>query len=157
VDIPRVAQDQASDTQASALQGPITRSHAKEHQQNVNSFLVKINSKIYENVILPKSCTLVVLRNIHEEDGTTKHGEEVNKKKQSDQESPTQTKDPGEFRSDDCSDKPGNQESSVRNEYLGGFRSNDCSDKLGNKESPVWNNDPGSSLQISTSDQFGPT
>jgi hypothetical protein len=74
---------------------------------------------------------LVVLRNIHEEDDTTKHGEEVNNKKQSDQESLAQTKDPGEFRSDDCSDKPGNQESSVQNEDPGGFRSDDCSDKLG--------------------------
>jgi hypothetical protein len=68
----------------------------------VNSFLAEINSKIYENVILPKSCTLVVFRNMHEEDGTTKQGEEVNNKKRSDQQSPTQAKDPGEFRSDDC-------------------------------------------------------
>jgi hypothetical protein len=30
VDIPQVTQDQASDTQAPALQGPITRNHAKE-------------------------------------------------------------------------------------------------------------------------------
>jgi hypothetical protein len=52
--ITRVTQDQASDTQASALQGPITRSHATELQQKVNSFLAEINSKIYENVILPK-------------------------------------------------------------------------------------------------------
>jgi hypothetical protein len=42
-----------------------------------------------------------------------KHGEEVNNKKQSNQESPAQTKDPREFCSDDCSDKPGNQESSI--------------------------------------------
>jgi hypothetical protein len=156
VDIPRVTQDQASDTQAPALQRPITRSHAKELQQKVNSFLVEINSKIYENVILPKCCTLVVLRNIREEDGTTKQGEEVNCKKQSDQESPAQTKDPGVFHSDDCSDKPGNQESSVRNEDSGGFHSDDCLDKLGNQESPVRNKDPGSSLRTSTSGQFGP-
>jgi hypothetical protein len=38
----------------------------------VNSFLAKINFKIYENGILTKSCTLLILRNIHEEDGTTK-------------------------------------------------------------------------------------
>jgi hypothetical protein len=84
VDIPRVTQDQVSGTQAQVIQGPITRSHAKKLQQEVNSFIAKINFKIYENVILPKSCTLVVLRNIHEEDGTNKHGEEVNNKKQSD-------------------------------------------------------------------------
>jgi hypothetical protein len=72
VDIPRVTQDQESDTQAPTLQGPITRSHAKELQQKVNSFRAKLNFKIYENVILPKSCNLVILRNVHEEDGTTK-------------------------------------------------------------------------------------
>jgi hypothetical protein len=48
-----------------------------------------------------------------------KHGEEVNNKKQSDHESPAQTKDPGQFCSDDCSDKLGDQESSIRNEDLG--------------------------------------
>jgi hypothetical protein len=118
----------------------------------VNSFLAKINFKIYENVILPKSCTLVVLRNIHEEDGTNKHGEEVNNKKQSDQESPAQTKDPGEFCSDDCSDKPGNEESPIQNEDPVGFRS----DKLGNQESLIRNKDPESSLRTSISGQFGP-
>jgi hypothetical protein len=122
----------------------------------VNSFLTEINSNIYKNVILPKCCTLVNLRNIHEEDGTTKHGEEVNNMKQSDQESPAQTKDPGGFRSEDYSDKLGNQESSLQNKDLGGFRSDDCLDKLANQESPIRNKDPGGSLQICTSDQFGP-
>jgi hypothetical protein len=156
VDIPRVTQDHISVTQAPALQGPITSSHAKKLLQKVNSFLAEINSKIYENVILPKCCTLVVLRNIHEEDGTPKYGEEVNNKKQSDQESPAQTKDLGEFHSDNCSDKPGNQESSIRNEDPRGFRSDDCSDKFGNQKSPIRNKDPGSSLHTSTSGQFGP-
>jgi hypothetical protein len=82
-------------------------SHTKKLQQKVNSFLTKINSKIYENIILPKCYTLVVLWNIHEEDGTTKYGEEVNNKKQSDQESPAQTKDPGGFCSNDCSNNLG--------------------------------------------------
>jgi hypothetical protein len=86
VGIPRVTQDHASNTQALVLQGSITCSHAKKLQQKVNSFLAEINSKIYENVILSKGCTLVDLRNIHEEDGTTKHGEEVNNRKTSDQE-----------------------------------------------------------------------
>jgi hypothetical protein len=76
----------------------------------VNSFFAKINFKVYENIILPKSCTLVILRNIHEEDSTKKHGEEVDNKKQMDQESQAQTKDPGDFCSDDSSDKPRNQE-----------------------------------------------
>jgi hypothetical protein len=66
-----------------------------------------------------------------------KHGEEVNNKKQSDQELQAQTKDPREFRLDDNSDKPGNQESSVRNEDPGGFRSDDCLDNLGNQKSLV--------------------
>jgi hypothetical protein len=39
-----------------------------------------------------------------------KHGEEVDNKKQMDQESQAQTKDPGDFCSDDSSDKPRNQE-----------------------------------------------
>jgi hypothetical protein len=139
------------------IQGPITRFRAKKLQQEVNSFRAKINFKIYENVILPKSCTLVVLRNIHEEDGTTKHGEEVNNKIQSNQESPAQTKDTGESHSYDCSDKPRNQESPIRNKDPKGFYSDDCSDKLGNQESLVQNKDPGSSLRTSTSGQFGPT
>jgi hypothetical protein len=51
----------------------------------VNSILAEINFFIYENVILPKGSTLVVLRYIHEDDGTTKNGDEVNNKKKSDQ------------------------------------------------------------------------
>jgi hypothetical protein len=139
VDISRVTQDKISCTQAQVIQGPITRSRVKKLQQEVNSFLAKINLKIYENVILPKSCTLVFLRNIHEEDGTTKHGEELNNKKQSYQESPVQTKEPGEFCSDDYLDKTGNQESPIRNEDSGGFLSDNCSDKLRNQESHVRN------------------
>jgi hypothetical protein len=110
VDIPQVTQDQVSGTQAQVIQGPIICSRAKKLQQQVNSFLAKINFEIHENVILPKSCTSVVFRNIHEEDSTTKHGEAVNNKKQSNQESQAQTKDTGEFRSDDYLDKPRNQE-----------------------------------------------
>jgi hypothetical protein len=79
---------------------------------------------------------------MHEEDDTTKHGEEVNNKKQLDQASPTQTKDPGEFRSHDYSDKPGNQKSSIQNEDPGGFHLGDCSNKLGNQESLIRNKDP---------------
>jgi hypothetical protein len=73
-----------------------------------------------------------------------KHEQEVNNKKQSDQESPAQTKDPREFCSDDCSDKPRNQEPSVRNKDPRGFRLDDYSDKLGNQESPVRDKDLGS-------------
>jgi phage terminase small subunit len=54
-------------------------------QHKVHAFLDKINLKTYENVILSTYSTLVVLRYIHEEDGATKHGEEVNNNKQWDQ------------------------------------------------------------------------
>jgi hypothetical protein len=97
-------------------------------QQKVNSILTEINFFIYENVILPKGSTLVVLRNIHKDDGTTKYGDEVNNKRQSDQGSPVQTKD------------------------LGGFHLNDRSDQLGNQQSPIRNKDPQGSLQTTTSD-----
>jgi hypothetical protein len=101
VDIPRVMQDHALSTQAQVIQWPITRNHAKKLQHEVQAFLDEINFKIYENIILPKSSTLVVLRYIHKRDDTTKHGEEVNNKKQSNQWSPVPIKDPGGFRSDD--------------------------------------------------------
>jgi hypothetical protein len=71
VDIPRVTQDQASDTQATVLQGPITHSHTKKLQQKVNSILAEINFNISENVILPKCSTLFVLRYICERGGAS--------------------------------------------------------------------------------------
>jgi hypothetical protein len=108
---------------------PITRSRANK-QQEVNYLLDEINFKIYENVILPKCSTLIVLRYIHEDDGTTKYGDEVNNKKQSDQGSPIRTKDSR------------------------GFRSDDRSDQLENQESPIQNKDPGGSLQTTILDQF---
>jgi hypothetical protein len=67
----------------------------------------------------------------HEEDSTTKYGQEVNNKSQLDQRSPAQTKNSGGFHLDD---------------YL---------DHLENQESLVRNKDPGCSLRTSTSDQFG--
>jgi hypothetical protein len=85
VDIPRVTQDQASDTQATMLQGPITHSHTKKLRQKVNSILAEINFNISENVILPKCSTLVVLRYICERGGAAIHGEEAKKKNQVDQ------------------------------------------------------------------------
>jgi hypothetical protein len=69
---------------------------------------------------------------MHKEDSIIKHGEEVNNKKQSDQESLAQTKDPG------------------------GFFLDECSDNLGNQESLVQNKDPRSSLRTSTLGQFRP-
>ena len=42
--------------------GPITRSRAKKLQQEVNALLCEIHFNINENYILPKSCTLLLLR-----------------------------------------------------------------------------------------------
>jgi hypothetical protein len=85
VDIPRVTQDQASDTQATVLQGTITHSHTKKLKQKVNSILAEINFNISENVILPKCSSLFVLRYICERGGATIQGEEAKKKNQVDQ------------------------------------------------------------------------
>jgi hypothetical protein len=63
-------------------QGPITRSRAEKLQQEVNSLLAEINFNIFENVILTKCSTLVVLRYICERGGAAIHGEEAKKKKQ---------------------------------------------------------------------------
>jgi hypothetical protein len=96
-------------------------------QREVHALLCEIHFKVDENFILPKCSTLVVLRHIHEDDETTKYGDEVNNKKQSDQGSSVRTKDSGGFRSD------------IR------------TDQLENQESPIQNMDPGGSLQT---DQF---
>jgi len=52
---------------AHAINGPITRSRAKKLQQEVHALLCEIHFYINENYILPKCCTLVVLRYIEEE------------------------------------------------------------------------------------------
>jgi hypothetical protein len=55
-------------TQVSHMyEGPITRSRAKLLQKEVNSLLAEINFDIFENVILPKCCTLIVLRHTNKE------------------------------------------------------------------------------------------
>jgi hypothetical protein len=77
-------QDHASNTQAHAFQGPVTHNRAKKLHQELNSFLTKIYFKTYDKVMPPKCSTLVVLRYIDEEDGTTKLAEEVYNSKQSD-------------------------------------------------------------------------
>jgi hypothetical protein len=66
-------------------QGPITRSRAKKLQQEVNSLLAEINFNIYENAIVPKCYTLVVLSYICERGDAAIHGEEAKNKKQVDQ------------------------------------------------------------------------
>ena len=51
--------------------GPITRSRAKKLQQEVNALLCEIHFNINENYILPKSCTLLLLRFTKEDDKNT--------------------------------------------------------------------------------------
>ena len=72
---------QATPTQISptstpqVFDGPITRSRAKKLQQEVNALLCEIHFNINENYILPKSCTLLLLR-FTKEDGKNTKGEE---------------------------------------------------------------------------------
>ena len=54
-------------TPAQVTDGPVTRSHAKKLQQEVHALLCEIHFHINENYILPKCCTLIVLRYIGEE------------------------------------------------------------------------------------------
>ena len=54
-------------TPAQVIDGPITRSRAKKLQQEVHALLYEIHFNINENYILPKYCTLIVLRYIEEE------------------------------------------------------------------------------------------
>ena len=53
-------------------EGPIKRSRAKRLQQEVNTLLCEIHFNINENYILPKSCTLLLLRFTKEDDINTK-------------------------------------------------------------------------------------
>jgi len=54
-------------TPAHVINGPITRSRAKKLQQEVHALLCEIHFNINKNYILPKCCTLIVLRYIEEE------------------------------------------------------------------------------------------
>ncbi|CAN6373820.1 unnamed protein product [Urochloa humidicola] len=53
--------------QAPIYEGPVTRSRAKKLQQEVHAFLSELHHNIDENVILPKSRTLLLLRFTHKE------------------------------------------------------------------------------------------
>ena len=59
-------------THKQVQEGPITRSRAKKLQQEVNALLCEIYFNINENYILPKMCTLLVLRFTKEDDKNTK-------------------------------------------------------------------------------------
>jgi len=54
-------------TPAQVIDGPVIRSHAKKLQQEVHALLCGIHFNVNENYILPKCCTLIVLRYIEEE------------------------------------------------------------------------------------------
>ena len=60
---------------AQAIDRAITRSRAKKLQQEVNALLCEIHFNINENYILPKCCTLIVLRYIEEEKEESDHEE----------------------------------------------------------------------------------
>ena len=66
-------------------EGPITRSRAKLLQNEVNSLLAEINFDVFENVILPKCSTLVVLRYKNKEEEDTLHHTSTEKNGPSDQ------------------------------------------------------------------------
>jgi len=53
-------------TPAQIIDGPVTCSRAKKLQE-VHALLCEIHFNINENYILPKCCTLIVLRYIEEE------------------------------------------------------------------------------------------
>jgi hypothetical protein len=55
-------QDQALDTQAQVYEGPVTHSCAKKIQQEIHAFLSKLRCNIDESHILPKFCTLLLIR-----------------------------------------------------------------------------------------------
>ena len=55
-------------TQKQVQEGPIMRSWAKKLQQEVNVLLCEIHFNINENYILPKLCTLLLLRFTKEDD-----------------------------------------------------------------------------------------
>ena len=48
--------------------GPITRNLVKILQKEVNSLLFETYFNIFENIILPKCSTLILLRHVHKED-----------------------------------------------------------------------------------------
>ena len=52
--------------------GPITRNRAKILQKEVNSLLSETNFNIFEDVILPKCSTLILLSHVHKEDWNIK-------------------------------------------------------------------------------------
>ena len=71
--------------------GPITRSRAKLLQKDVNSLLSETNFNIFEDVILPKYSTLILLRHVHKEDWNIKQSGNQFTSTSSDQSEPVRT------------------------------------------------------------------
>ena len=76
-------------TPAQAFGGPITRSRAKKLQQEVNALLYEVQFNINENYILPKSCTLLLLR-FTKEYGKNTQGDDHREEPHSNQTSPAE-------------------------------------------------------------------
>jgi hypothetical protein len=58
--------NQEQDTSSNLNQETLTRSHAKKLQQQVTSLLAEFDNNITENIILPKSSILVIIRFKHQ-------------------------------------------------------------------------------------------
>jgi hypothetical protein len=58
--------NQKQDTSSNMNYGPLTRNRAKKLQQQLTSLLAEFDNNITENVILPKSSILVIIRFKHQ-------------------------------------------------------------------------------------------
>jgi hypothetical protein len=58
--------NQEQDASSNLNQGPLTISHAKKLQQHVTSHLAEFDNNITEDIILPKSSTLMIIRFKHQ-------------------------------------------------------------------------------------------
>ena len=67
-----IAPEATKFTHKHVYDGPITRNRAKILQKEVNPLLSETNFNIFENVILPKCSTLILLRHVHKEDWNIK-------------------------------------------------------------------------------------
>jgi len=76
-------------TSAQAFGGPITRSRSKKLQQEVNALLYEVQFNINENYILPKLCTLLLLR-VTKENGKNTQGDDHREEPHSNQTSPAE-------------------------------------------------------------------
>ena len=76
-------------TPTQVFNGPVTHSRAKKLQQEVNALLYEVQFNINENYILPKSCTLLLLR-FTKEYGKNTQGDDHREEPHSNQTSPVE-------------------------------------------------------------------